>query len=134
MADSTLVALEGLLVRLKAYTALTNIVSTRIYSNVPQQATFPYTLIELESSDWSQNDDANLQHTVRVHGYSRISSPTEVMRISEQVYNALNRQEDNISLDTGTVVLLQLNGVKTTFKEPDGITWHSVIEFNLIID
>ena len=134
MADSTLPALKGIIARLLAYTTLTNIVSTRIYSNIPQQTTFPYVLVEIESTDWSQQDDANLQHTIRVHGFSRESSPFEAMSIAQEVYNALNRQEDNISLDSETVVLLQYSGLKTTFKEPDGITWHSVIEFNFIID
>ena len=43
-------------------------------------------------------------------------------------------KENSITLDAGTVVLLQFTGVKTTFKESDGVTWHSVIEFNFIID
>ena len=134
MADSTLVGLKGVITRLLAYTTLTSIVSTRVYSNVPQQTTFPYVTVEFTSIDWSQKDDANLQHRVTVSGYSRTSSPLEAMQISEKVYDALNRQEDNVTLDSGSVVLLQFSGVKTTFKDADGKTWHSVIEFDLIID
>lgn len=134
MADSTLVGLKGIIARLLAYTDLTDIVSTRIFSNIPQQTTFPYVLVEFTSVDWSQQDDANLQHTVTAHGYSRTSSPKEAMLIAEEVYNALNRQENNITLDSGSVIILQFDGIKTTFKEDDGITWHSVIEFNFIID
>ena len=134
MADSTLAGLKGIVARLIASSDVTNLVSTRIYSNVPQQATFPYILVEFESTDWSQQDDANLQHRVTVNGYSRKSSLLEASQISEKVYNSLNRQENNISLDAGNVVLLHFAGVKTTFKESDGVTWHSVIEFNLTID
>ena len=134
MADSTLVGLKGVITRLLAYTTLTSIVSTRIYSNVPQQTTFPYVSVEFTSTDWSQQDDANMQHRVTVSGYSRTSSPLQAMQISEKAYDALNRQEDNVTLDSGTVVILQFSGVKTTFKEDDGKTWHSVIEFDLIID
>jgi hypothetical protein len=134
MTDSTLVGLKGIMARLLAYSDLTDIVGTRIYSNVPQGTTFPYVVVEFRSSDWSQQDDANLQHTVTVAGYSRTSSPSEAMQISEKTYAALNRQENSITLDTGTVVLLQFDGVKTTFKEDNGVTWHSVIEFNFIID
>ena len=134
MSDSTLVGLKGVMARLLGFSTLTSIVSTRIYSSVPQQATFPYAVVEFTSSDWSQQDDDNMQHTVRVNGYSRHSSPLEAMQIAEKTYNALNRQENNITLDSGNVVLLIFAGVKTTFKELDGITWHSVIEFNLIID
>ncbi len=134
MADSTLVGLKGITTRLLAYTNLTNIVSTRINSNISQQTAFPYVNVEFTSTDWSQKDDANLQHSVIVSAYSRVSSPLEAMQIAEEVYNALNRQEDNITLDTGSVILLQFSGVKTTFKDADGKTWHSVIEFNFIID
>ncbi len=134
MTDSTRVGIKGITARLLAFTDLTNIVSTRIYTNVPQQTDFPYAAIEFTSTDWSQQDDANLQHRITVHGYSRKSSMSEAAQISEEVYAALNRQEDNITLDSGSVVLLQFTGVKTTFKEDNGITWHSVIEFNFIID
>lgn len=134
MGDSTRVGLKGIMARLLAFTDLTNIVSTRIHSNIAQQTDFPYVVVEFESTPWDQQDDANLQHKITVHGYGRTSSPSEVMQIAEEVYAALNRQEDNITLDSGSVVLLLFSGIKTTFKENDGITWHSVTEFNFIID
>jgi len=134
MADSTRVGLKGIMTRLLAYSDLTDIVSTRIYSNIPQQTTFPYVDVAFTSTDWSQKDDANMQHSVIVSAYSRTSSPSEAMQIGEEVYNALNRQENNITLDTGSVILLQFSGVKTTFKDADGKTWHSVTEFNFVID
>ena len=134
MADSTRVGIKGIIARLKAFTNLTNIVSTRIFTNVPQQSTHPHVVIEFTSTDWSQQDDANLQHRITVHSYSRKSSTSEANQIAEEVYAALNRQENNITLDSGSVVLLQFTGVKTTFKEDDGTTWHSITEFNFIID
>lgn len=135
MADSTLVALKGLIARLRGYSALTSLVtSTKIVSSVLQQQSFPYVLVELESRDWSQDDDANMQHTVRVHAFSDEISPVNTMQIMQEVYNALNRQEANISVDSGIVVLCIFSGLKDTFKEPDGSVWHGVIEFTLIID
>ena len=134
MGDSTRVGLKGIMARLRAFTDLTDIVSTRIFSNVPQQADFPYVNVAFASVPWDQQDDANLQHTITVSGYSRLSSPSEAMQIAEKAYAALNRQEDNITLDSGSVVLLMFSGIKTTFKEDDGVTWHSVTEFNFIID
>ena len=135
MADSTLVALKGIIARLRGYSALTSLVtSTKIVSSVLQQQTFPYVLVEVESRDWSQDDDANMQHTIRVHAFSDEISPATSMQIIQEVYNALNRQETNISVDSGSVVLCFFSGLKDTFKEPDGSIWHSVIEFTLIID
>lgn len=134
MTDSTLVGLKGIIARLLAFSDLTDIVGTSIFSNVPQDTDFPYAVVEFTSSDWSQQDDANMQHSITIHGYSRTSSLLEASQIAEEAYNALNRQENNVTLDTGNVVLLIFTGVKTTFKETDGITWHSIIEFNFIID
>jgi len=134
MSDTTLSALKGVTTRLLAYTDLTDVVGTKIYSNVPQQTSFPYIYMEMESFDWSQQDDANLRHILKIHAYSRNSSPKEVMTIKQECYNALNRQEENISLDVGVMVILQYSGISTTFKEVDGKTWHSVVEFELIID
>lgn len=131
MADSTRVGMKGIVARILATTSL---VSNRVYTNVPQQSAFPYVVVEFTSTDWSQQDDANLQHRVTVHGYSRTSSISQAAEIAEEAYSALNRQENNITLDSGSVVILQFAGVKTTFKEVDGKTWHSIIEFNLIID
>lgn len=134
MADSTRVGIKGIIARLLAVSDFTDIVGTRVHTNVPQQTTYPYAVIEFTSTDWSQQDDANLQHRVTIHGFSRTSSVSEAAQVAEEAYAALNRQENNITLDSGSVVLLQFTGVKTTFKEVDGITWHSIIEFNLIID
>ena len=134
MADSTLVAMKGIIARLKATSDITDIVAQRIYSSIPQQEAFPYIEVEIESRDWSQQDDANMQHLVRVHCYSRTNSLEQAATVTEKVYNSLNRQENSITIDTGSVVVIQFDGVKTTFKEQDGVTWHSVIEFNLIID
>ena len=49
MTDTTKIVLTGIINRLKSQAAVTNLVDTRIYSNVPQQATFPYIFVEMQS-------------------------------------------------------------------------------------
>lgn len=134
MSDSTYDTLKGVVARLKAYDNLISVVSSKIYTDVPQQTEAPYVLVEIESRPWTQDDDSNMQHTVRVHGYSDKTSMSQAVRISEYVYGALDRQEANISLDSGTLVMCDFSGVKTVIQEPDDKTWHSIIEFNLIVD
>ena len=134
MADSTLVVLKGIIAELLATGGLTAITSTRIYSDIPQQVAFPYAAVEIESATWAQDDGSHMSHTIRVHGFSRKNSPSEAMNIAAQTYDALNRQEAAISVDSGTILQCVFDGVKTTFKDTDGITWHSVIEFNLIMN
>ena len=135
MADSTLVGLKGIIARLRGFAALTSLVpSAKIVSSVSQQTAFPYVLVEFEATPWMQHDDSNLQHKVTIHAFSNKTSPFDAMAIIAEVYNALDRQEANISVDSGDVVLCIYDGLRTTFKEPDGNIWHGVIEFKLLID
>ena len=134
MADSTLIVLKGIIAKLLATGGLTSITSTRVYSDAPQQTTFPYALVEISSEPWVQDDASNMSHTIRVHGFSRKNSPSEAANIAIQVYNTLDRQEAGISVDSGNILQCVFDGVKTTFKDTDGTTWHSVIEFNLIMN
>lgn len=134
MADTTLVVLKGIVAELLATGGLTAITSTRIYSDIPQQTAFPYAAVEIESQPWTQDDASHMSHTIRVHGFSRKNSPSEAMNIIKQVYDALDRQEAAISVDSGNILQCIFDGVKTTFKDTDGITWHGVIEFNLIMN
>ena len=133
MADTTKIALSGVVNRLEAVSDVTDIVSTRIYSNVPQQTTFPYIFIELESVPFAQDDDSNMTHLVKVYGFSRKSSQAEALDIAEAVYSALDRQEDNITLSSGSLVNCNFVNNRTV-KDSDGVTWFSVSEFTMTID
>ena len=75
-----------------------------------------------------------MEHKITVHGFSRKNSPSEAMSIAASVFAALDRQESGISVDSGNMLLCDFSGVKTTFKDPDGITWHSATEFRLIMN
>ena len=134
MADSTLIVLKGVIAKLLATTGLTAITSTRVYSDVPEPTAFPYALVEIGSEPWAQDDGSHMSHKITVHGFSRKNSPSEAVNIAAQVYDALDRQEAAISVDSGNILQCVFDGVKTTFKDNDGITWHSVIEFNLIMN
>ena len=135
MADSTLVALKGIVTRLRGFGALTSLVtSTDIVSSVTQQTGTPYVLVEIESTPWAQQDDSNLEHKVTIHGFSDELSPFTAMSIAQEAYNALDRQEANIIIDSGSVVLCTFDGVSTNFKDADGNIWHSIIEFKFLID
>lgn len=135
MADSTLVALKGIIARLRGFGALTSLVtSTDIVSSVPQQTAPPYVLIEIDSAPWVQDDGSHMSHTIRAQVFSDELSPAIAMQIGQEIFNALDRQEANITVDSGNVLLCIFSGLKSTFKESDGNIWRGVIEFELIID
>lgn len=133
MADYTRVLLKGVIARLKAYTDLTDIVGTKIYSDVPQQTAKPYCVVEISSIPSPTKDNSVHKHDILVHGFSATKSPNQAMQIAEEVFNALDRQESNITLDSGSMTYLQTTELKDTFKEPDGNIWHSIINFNCLI-
>jgi hypothetical protein len=133
MADTALNSLGAIITRLKAVTAVTDIVSTRIYTQVPQQADFPYIVITMDSDDWSTKDFSDMEHKVRVHGFSRYDGMKECLDIRSAVIDALDRQEANVPVTGATTVLLQKDSLSTSFQEPDGKTWQSVVQFNMIV-
>lgn len=135
MADSTLVALKGVMARLQGFAALTALVdSGNIVTNASQQISFPYVVVELDSQPWKQDDGSHMEHTITVHSFSNLSTPAEAMQIGQEVFNALDRQGANIVLDSGNVVLCDFSGLRTTIRETNGSTWHNVTEFKLTID
>ena len=133
MAYSQKVALKAIIARLNAVSGVTNLVSSRIYSDVIENPTFPYILVELRSQPFATKDSSDQEHEVMVHCFSKNNTPTQAMDILSGVYTALDRTESNFTLDSGNLVYSQLGGVNDIFKEPDGITWHGVINFNFLI-
>ena len=133
MAESSLSVLKGVIARLKAVTAVTDIVGTRIYTSAPQKATFPYVSIRMSSESYSTKSNSGMQHEITIQGFSRKQSLKEALQIKEAIYDALNRQESNITVVGNNLVLFQAEGVNETLREPDGVTWQSVIQFNSIV-
>ena len=133
MADFTRSCLSGIISRLLNYTDLTDIVNNRIYTNVPQQTSFPYCVIEIESTPLQTKDNSTDIQNLMVHGFSDKGSPNEALEIREKVFNALDRQENAITLSQGDLVYIETAQIKDIFKEPDGVIWHSLINFNILI-
>lgn len=134
MSDSSAQALKGVIDRLKAVTAVTDIVSTRIYTNVPEDPTFPFIMIRMDSSPFAAKDFSDQEHTFNIQGFSRKQSPLQAMQIRSAVFDALDRQEENITVAGKNVVKCNYDGLSFLDKEPDGATWQSLISFVLTIN
>lgn len=132
--DSAAALLKAVQVRLKATAALTTLVSTRIYGEVPANPVYPYVFISCTSAPFSTDDSTGMEHTLRVQGYTRENKPGTALSIRKAVYTALTRQEDNIVLSEGNLVLIEHEGVTACFAEPDGRTYQSIIEFKVQVD
>lgn len=133
MSDNELGLLKGVIARLRAYSTLTNLVSTRTYSDIPQQTPFPYCLVSIESTPYDGKDFSGMQHTVRVQGFSREKNKKEALQIRSAIYDALHRQEGSITVDGGTLIRINAAPLLDCFQEPDGVTWQSVIQFDAVV-
>lgn len=133
MADTGRVLIKAAIARLNAVSGVTDLVGSRIYTDAPQPVTYPFILVENSSRPFAAKDFSEQRHALRVHCYSRQQSISECMEVREEVFAALDRAESSLSLDAGTLVMIQFSGTADAFKEQDGRTWHSVIEFDTII-
>lgn len=123
--------MAAVIAALKADATLTGIVSTRIYSDVPDNETFPYVVVNLFSADYSVKESPGMEHTVQVSAFSRDTSVNQVSNIRQRVYNILNRNEAGLS--SASVSNVVFNGISDVFKEPDGKTWQAAIQFRAVI-
>ena len=134
MSDSALPLVKAIIAKLKATTAITNIVGQRIYSIVPQQAAFPYIKISVSSEDWSAKDFVGMAHRLRVQGFSRQASIKEAGDIRAAVITALERQESALTIDSPyTIIRLDKSSLSDIITNEDGETQQSIVEFEVII-
>jgi len=130
MTDTYLTVLSAVIARLKADSTVTGLVSSRIYSDVVDNPTFPFIRVEIQSQDYSTKDYAGMEHTVQISSFSRQTSPEQAGQIRAAVYNLFNRQEN--ALSAAGISNILFNGVSLIFKEADGKTWNSTIQFRAV--
>jgi hypothetical protein len=133
VADNALGLLSGVVACLRAHADVTALVDERTYSDVPQQTTFPYCEVSIESTPYDWADASGMQHKVRVQSYSRTQGQKEALQIRQAIYNALHRQEGAVAVLGGALVRMNAGTLLDCFKEPDGVTWQSVIEFDAVV-
>lgn len=125
--------LQGAIVaRLKAYPALSSIVESRVYDQVPAEVVFPYLSW---GPDQSVSDDADciaaFEVSIQIDAWSRAVGLPEVKQIAEAVRSALH--DHDLALAENALVSIQHRQTRN-FRDPDGLTSHAVIEFVALIE
>lgn len=133
MADSTLVILKAVRNALVADTTVSALVGTRIYSDPPKNATFPYIYVSIQSGDYSGHTFTGMEHTITIQAYSRINSPDEAGNIKSAVYDVLNRNESGLTLDSGRLANIGYNGVGLLALDTDLVTWVGLSQFRAVV-
>lgn len=131
--DSALPVVQAVIVTLNAVPAINTLVAGRIYTDVPQKATFPYVALSINSAPFAANDFSGQAHGLRVQAFSQKATTKEVMQLRKLCLDALDRQEASISLASGTLVKCEYLSSDTPFQEDDGKTWQAVGELEVIV-
>jgi len=116
---------------LQSNSALSSVVSNRIYDSVPQAVTFPYVTIgEDIHTDWSTAYELGSSASITIHVWSRHRGKEETKTIQGLIYDALNRA----SLPTlGYKISVDFDGSQS-FLDADGLTRHGVSTFRVFIE
>lgn len=132
---SASLALQGAInTALRGASAVTALVSTRIYDRVPQGVAFPF----IQLGDGQELDDgfdcgeSAVEVFLDVHVWSRAVGKVEAHQIASAIKATLHRT--NPTLATGwRCVDLMVNDMRT-MTEPDTLTTHIVVNCRALID
>lgn len=134
MSDTAKAALKAVVSRLLGLAPITSLVSNRVFSHVPQNTTFPYITVRIESEPELTFNKSNMIHRLRIQAFSQQPTLKEALDLREAIYNALHRQQGALTLDAGSCTYVQFSGLADAFIEDDGKTYQSIIEFEMAID
>ena len=94
--------------RLTNFTALTALVGSNIYDFVPEEAQPPFVVIGDDTAiDWSTKTVNGWQATLTVHSWDfEAAGRKSVKSILSAIYDALNRQEDSITVTGFNLIMI----------------------------
>lgn len=129
MADKTLQVVRDIHTILTTDANISAIVGARVYTNLPQKPVFPFIRFTISTEEYSVKQDPMMTYYVQVSCFDQSNSLATVADLRAKVYNALNRNEAGFTASGAWHC--QSTGQGPVFKEPDGQTWQSVINFNI---
>lgn len=131
--DSALVVIQAVIVTLGAKPAVVSAIADRIFTDVPQKATFPYLVLGVDTEPFAASDFSGQTHTLRLQVFSQAATVKEALTIRKLCLDALDRQETSIALSAGTLVKCEYSGSGTMFQEDDGKTWQAIGDLEIIV-
>lgn len=110
--------------------AVTDLVSTRIYDAVPEGlSTFPY--IELGdpvTEPWDASNMLGQVEDLTIHVWSREMGRKQALGVLNAIHATLHRQPLTV---TGQNHVLTVKTYQTVFQDDDGETWHGVARYRI---
>jgi hypothetical protein len=104
----------------------------RIYDAVPQDAVFPYVIIDqMQIRDWSTGTEKGFEHVVLLHVWSHHEGKREICEIGDALRGVLDGAE--LPLDEHRLVNLshQYSDLK---RDDDGKAYHGIVRFRAVTE
>lgn len=131
MSLNTQKAVVAAITALSADAAFIALVGTRIYTNVQQNASFPYAVIRTFSIPYDTKDTDGTEVTLRVQAFSEYKGSKEISEIMGAAYDVLHNK--SITVTGANLVNLRYDGGGDANPEPDGKRWQGFIDFRIIL-
>lgn len=130
MADSFWATQTAIYSALTGAAAVTALVSTRVYDEVQQNATFPYIEIgEAVGEDWGTKTRHGLDQSISIHIWSRYAGMKEAKQIANAIHDALHDATLTIS---GHDAILCRFEFGEFLLDPDGLTRHGIVRYRVV--
>ena len=136
MADGFALSLQkGLRATLAANSGVTNIVSSRIYDEPPQNATFPYLRFgEISPAVFDTDTIEGSLVAITFEAHSRSpSGRVEAVQIAEAVKAALHRQEGSVAVAGFNLIELIFETISVT-RDGEGRGYTAVIVLQAMLE
>lgn len=130
MSDTAIETLEAIYTVLKNNANVTSKVSTRIYTQVPQNTIFPYIRLNISTESDQLLDRTDFKHRVEIQAFSQAKGNNEALTIRGYIFDALNRIDNSISISGCACSRIQATDYDV-FIEDDGKTWQAFIAFDV---
>jgi hypothetical protein len=132
VADRTLEVQKALVLRLKSVSAVTSLVSTRVYDRAPEKAAFPYISIgDVAATPFDAQLLRGYEALWQIHAWSRKPGAVQCRQVLAAAHGALHWH--SLNLDAGAAVICRVSG-KRDLKDPDGVTTHGILDLTILTD
>lgn len=138
MASPTLELQGAIVLRLKAASAVTALVGTRIFDDVPRapdgEITAKFPFVSIASTD-EITEEADCidgsEISIDLDCWSRGVGFPEVMKIADAVRRALHNHDFNLAANAAVYFRHRQT---RTLRDPDGLTSHAILTFEAFIE
>lgn len=103
----------------------------KIFDNVPQDTSYPYVVIGLESArDVGTKTKDGKIYNVDIEVWSQYRGQKEIKEVMERVYNLFNNATISVS---GASSVMSFVITTTTLVEADGLTRHGIVNIDFTV-